>query len=109
MAGRPRRKRKVRTAAQRAALKKAQAASARKRRNRKIKRGAAQGARVAGAFAGAALSYHIGNYARHPMKARKDYKSAKAAIKKYRTRKAPVFLGTPALPKRSDWVKRGYL
>jgi len=104
MAGRPRRKRRVRTSAQRAALRKAQLASARKRRRAGYKRKAKIGASIAGSFAGAAISYHLGNYARNPAKAVAHYKVAKGYVGK---RKAARL--TPAIPKPTNWSKNGYL
>lgn len=106
MAGR--RKKKVRTSAQRAALKKAQAASARKRRRRRVKRNAKTGARIVGSFAGAALAYHINNYARKPKKLKTDYRAAKSGIKNYRQRRLTKGLPPPVIP-TTNWAKRGYL
>lgn len=109
MAGKPRRKKRVRTAAQRAALKKAQAASARKRRRRQIKRASGQAAGVVGSFLGVTAAYHAQNYARHPKKIKKDYQAGKKALKKYRHRNhkpATVNLGVPSIPPRRGYNPR---
>lgn len=84
------------TSARRAALRKAQLASARKRRRKKIARGAKAVGVVAGGIAVSAISYHANNYARHPTKALKDYRSAKGYIQKKRGKVST----TPAIKKR---------
>lgn len=109
MAGRPRRKRRVRTAAQRAALKKAQAASARKRRRRRVKNNVRAAGRFVGGVAGAAAVYHINSVARNPQKAVKGYKKTKAYIGQRKAKKL-----TPAIPTAPKQYKyhgghRGYL
>lgn len=64
------------TPARKAALRKAQKASARKRRKRAVLSGAKSFGRVAGTIAVGAAIYHAESYARNPDKAVKHYKMA---------------------------------
>lgn len=93
---RKRARRKAMTGAQRAALRKAQLASARKRRRRgRAKVIAKAGLGLAGSVAGSAALYHVNSYARNPSKAVKDYKAAKSYIQR---RRKPL---TPALKSKT--------
>lgn len=109
MAGRPRRKKRVRTAAQRAALKKAQAASARKRRRRKVKRGAVNAAKFVGGVAGAAAAYHINDMARHPSKVKRRYKAVKNYTGQRKVKKLTAAIPAPARPTTYQGGYRGVL
>lgn len=94
MAGR-KRGRRVRTSAQRAQLKKAQLASARKRRRNRVKRNLITAGQVAGSFAGTIALYHATQYGKSPSKLRKDINAGKAYIGKRKVKKL-----TPAISSR---------
>ena len=81
-----------RSARQRAALRKAQLASARKRRRGKWSRRSKAALGVVGTIAGAAALHHANYYAQNPRKAVSDYKAAKGYIDRKRGKNL-----TPAL------------
>lgn len=86
-----------RSARQRAALRKAQLASARKRRRGKWGKRSKAALGVVGTIAGAAALHHVNYYAQNPRKAISDYKSAKNYVDRKRG-KAPAL--TPGLKSR---------
>lgn len=84
-----------RSAKQRAALRKAQLASARKRRRGKWSRRGKAALGVVGTIAGAAALHHANYYAQNPRKAVQDYKSVKGFVDRKRGKSI-----TPALKSR---------
>lgn len=74
---------RARTARQRAALRKAQLISARKRRRRRL----TTGLKVVGTAVGAAAAYRANYYLNNPREAVRDYKDVKGAITKVKNRK----------------------
>lgn len=95
MAGRRRR-----SPRQKAALRKAQLASARKRRRRSWSRNAKAVGSVVGGIATSAALYHVNSYARNPSKAIKDYKTAKSFIDRKRGKTPALTPGLKTKPRK---------